>query len=154
MLPKGCKMSKGPKLPAAANLLIASRIKPGRSSTALTTALGKHPLVTQGEMLKGRHAAPALPMPRQLPKGKPEPVIAEVVGAVRNPLKSIADLGLLVRDARKAMKMNQAEFAAHAGVGRRFVSELEGGKPSLEFDKVLACAGAAGVDLFATKRRA
>jgi len=60
----------------------------------------------------------------------------------------------MVRDARKAMKMNQAKLAAHAGVGRRFVSELEGGKPSLEFDKVVACAGAAGIDLFAKKRRA
>ncbi|OZA17669.1 MAG: hypothetical protein B7X90_14215 [Novosphingobium sp. 17-62-19] len=68
-------------------------------------------------------------------------------------LTSIAELGRMVRDVRKAMKMNQAEFAAHAGVGRRFVSELEGGKPSLEFDKVLACASAAGVDLFAKKRR-
>jgi y4mF family transcriptional regulator len=87
-------------------------------------------------------------------EGNSEPVIAEAIGRTRNPLKSIAELGLVVRDARKAMKMNQAEFAAHAGVGRRFVSELEGGKPSLEFDKVLACAGAAGVDLFAKKRRA
>jgi len=52
----------------------------------------------------------SLPMPHQLPKGKPEPLIAEVVGAHGNPLKSIADLGLLVRDARKAMKMNQAEL--------------------------------------------
>jgi len=147
-------MSNESKLSAAANLLIASRMKPGHSSTALMTALGKHPLAVLGEVFKARHANSSIPMPRHLPEEKPDPVIAEVVGPVRNPLKSIADLGLMVRDARKAMKMNQAEFAAHAGVGRRFVSELERGKPSLEFDKVLACAGAAGVDLFATKRRA
>jgi y4mF family transcriptional regulator len=147
-------MSKESKLPAAANLLLASRMKPGRSGAALMTALGKHPLVVQGEMLKARH--PNLFVPSQLimSEGNSEPVIAEAIGRTRNPLKSIAELGLVVRDARKAMKMNQAEFAAHAGVGRRFVSELEGGKPSLEFDKVLACAGAAGVDLFAKKRRA
>lgn len=65
---------------------------------------------------------------------------------------SVSDLGPLIRKSRKAMKMNQAEFAAHAGVGRRFLSELEGGKPSLEFDKVLACAEAAGVSLFASAR--
>lgn len=64
----------------------------------------------------------------------------------------IADLGPLIRRARKAMKLNQADFAAHAGVGRRFLSELEGGKPSLEFDKVLRCAATAGIDLFARPR--
>jgi len=79
-------------------------------------------------------------------------MIAEAVGRTRNPLASITELGVMVRTARKAMKMNQAEFAAHAGVGRRFVSELEGGKPSLEFDKVLGCATAAGIDVFAKKR--
>lgn len=147
-------MSKESKLPAAANLLLALRMKPGSSSAALMTALGKHPLVVRGEILKAQH--PNLPTPSQLlmSEGKPESVIAETIGRTRNPLTSIAELGLMVRDARKAMKMNQAEFAAHAGVGRRFVSELEGGKPSLEFDKVLACTGAAGVDLFAKGRRA
>jgi y4mF family transcriptional regulator len=58
----------------------------------------------------------------------------------------------MIRKARKAMKLNQTEFAAHAGVGRRFISELEGGKGSLEFDKVLACAAAAGVDIAARSR--
>ena len=147
-------ISKESKLPAAANLLLASRMKPGSSGAALITALGKHPLVVQGEMLKARHPNLSIPSQLFMPEGEPKPRIAEAVGQTRNPLKSIAELGLMVRDARKAMKMNQAEFAAHAGVGRRFVSELEGGKPSLEFDKVLACAGAAGVDLFAKKRRA
>lgn len=67
-------------------------------------------------------------------------------------LKSIATLGPIIRTARKAMRMTQAQFAAHAGVGRRFVSELEGGKPSLEFDKVLACCAAAGIDIIARPR--
>lgn len=67
-------------------------------------------------------------------------------------VRSVVELGALVRRARKAMKMNQSEFAAHAGVGRRFVSELEGGKASLEFDRVMACAQAAGIDLTAKLR--
>lgn len=67
-------------------------------------------------------------------------------------IRSVAELGALIRRARKAMKMNQTEFAAHAGVGRRFVSELEGGKASLEFDRVMACAQAAGIDLTARLR--
>jgi y4mF family transcriptional regulator len=69
-------------------------------------------------------------------------------------LTTAADLGPLIRKARKAMKLSQGEFAAHAGVGRRFVSELESGKASLEFDKVLACAAAAGIDIVARPRSA
>jgi y4mF family transcriptional regulator len=64
----------------------------------------------------------------------------------------VAEIGAMVRTARKAMKLNQTELAAHAGVGRRFVSELESGKPSLEFDKVLACAAAVGIDVGARAR--
>ncbi|MBB5685672.1 helix-turn-helix domain-containing protein [Sphingobium boeckii] len=71
------------------------------------------------------------------------------------PIRTVSDLGAMIRKARKAMKLNQAEFAAHAGVGRRFISELEsGGKGSLEFDKVLACALAAGIDITARSRSA
>ena len=67
-------------------------------------------------------------------------------------MEGAADIGKLVKRARKSMKLTQSDFAAHAGVGRRFVSELEGGKPTLEFDKVIACAIAAGIDVSAKKR--
>lgn len=146
-------LSNESKLPAAANLLLASRMIPGNSGAALIAALGKHPFVAQSEMLKALHPNLAILSQISVPVRQTEPVMPEAVGSIRIPLTSIAELGQMVRDARKAMKMNQSEFAAHAGVGRRFVSELEGGKPSLEFDKVLACAAAAGVDLFAKKRR-
>jgi y4mF family transcriptional regulator len=65
---------------------------------------------------------------------------------------SAADLAPLIRKARKRMGMNQEAFAFAAGVGRRFLSELENGKSSLEFDKVLACAQAAGIDIIAKPR--
>lgn len=65
----------------------------------------------------------------------------------------VSDLAPLIRKARKGMKMNQQAFADAAGVGRRFLSELENGKSSLEFDKVLACALAAGIDITAKPRR-
>ena len=67
-------------------------------------------------------------------------------------IRSAADLGPLVREARKAMQMTQNDFAAHAGVGRRFLSELEGGKSSLEFDKVMACAKTAGIEILSRSR--
>lgn len=88
-------------------------------------------------------SAPQLPGPRIEAKRTPDS---------GERVRSVAELGALIRRARKAMKMNQTEFAAHAGVGRRFVSELEGGKASLEFDRVMACAQAAGIDLTARLR--
>ena len=69
------------------------------------------------------------------------------------PVRTAADLGVLVRAARKSLALNQQDFADIAGVGRRFVSELEAGKPSLEFDKVLRCCAAAGIDILASPRR-
>ncbi len=41
-----------------------------------------------------------------------------------------------VRGRRKALKMTQPELAQKAGVGYRFVRELEAGKQSLRLDKV------------------
>ncbi len=67
-------------------------------------------------------------------------------------IKSAQDIGLLVRAAREAQKLSQQSFADLAGVGRRFVSELENGKATLEFDKVLKVATAAGIDVLARKR--
>ncbi len=87
--------------------------------------------------------------PKRLSPPRVEAVRAQEPG---ERVRTVAELGAIIRHARKAMKMNQSEFAAHAGVGRRFVSELEGGKPSLEFDRVIACAQAAGIDLTARMR--
>lgn len=83
---------------------------------------------------------------------QPDPKKQPALGPAQAPLRAVADLGAMIRKARKAMKLNQADFAAHAGVGRRFISELEGGKGSLEFDKVLACTAAAGIDITARSR--
>ena len=63
-----------------------------------------------------------------------------------------SDLGKIIYDARKKQGFNQQQFADLAGVGRRFLSELENGKQSLEFGKVLIVAAAAGIDLVANKR--
>jgi len=41
-----------------------------------------------------------------------------------------------VKSSRKAQKISQIELAALAGVGLRFVRDLEQGKPSLRLDKV------------------
>lgn len=67
-------------------------------------------------------------------------------------LTSAATLGELVREQRQNLGFSQQRLADLAGVGRRFVSELENGKPSLEFERVLTCCAALGIDLFARSR--
>lgn len=67
-------------------------------------------------------------------------------------IAAVKDIGNLVRETRRARKLSQQAFSDLAGVGRRFLSELENGKTTLEFDKVLQVATAAGIDLFARKR--
>lgn len=41
-----------------------------------------------------------------------------------------------VRQKRKLHKLTQRDLADKAGVGLRFIRELEGGKPTLRMDKV------------------
>jgi y4mF family transcriptional regulator len=67
-------------------------------------------------------------------------------------VSSAEQLGRMVAQRRKALKLNQQNFADLAGVGRRFVSDLEGGKPTVEFAKTLQVLQALGIDLVATSR--
>ena len=92
---------------------------------------------------------------KQLPdlSALPNPPVLAVPIITPVKVSGASELGSLVRKSRKRMKMSQQYFADAAGVGRRFLSELENGKPSLEFDKVIACALAAGIDIFAKPRR-
>ncbi|QND68694.1 helix-turn-helix transcriptional regulator [Mesorhizobium loti] len=67
-------------------------------------------------------------------------------------IASPADLGRLVRAVRERRDFSQQAFADLAGVGRRFLSELENGKPTLELGKVLKVTSTAGIVLFARER--
>lgn len=75
-----------------------------------------------------------------------DPSIAQVV--VRSP----ADLGDTIAARRKARGYSQQEFADLAGVGRRFISELESGKPTAEIGKVLQVLTALGIDVHLRQR--
>jgi y4mF family transcriptional regulator len=46
------------------------------------------------------------------------------------------DLAKFVKAKRKSVKLTQPEMAEKAGVGLRFIRELEQGKESLRLDKV------------------
>lgn len=55
-----------------------------------------------------------------------------------------AEIGRFIRQRRKASKLTQIELSEIAGVGLRFISELERGKPTVrlaEVDAVLAVFG-------------
>lgn len=52
-------------------------------------------------------------------------------------IANVEQIGNLVRIERKKAGLKQAECAALCGVGTRFFSELENGKPTLEIGKVL-----------------
>lgn len=56
--------------------------------------------------------------------------------------------GALIRQRREALKMRQDDLALATGVGRRFILELEGGKPSCQLGKALVVAIAVGLHPF------
>jgi y4mF family transcriptional regulator len=65
-----------------------------------------------------------------------------------------AQIGAAIRHKRRAIGMRQAELAALSGVGIRFLSELENGKPSAEVGKVLLVLRRLGLDLLIEPRGA
>ena len=56
------------------------------------------------------------------------------------------DIAIAVRTARRRLKLKQAELAAAANVGVRFLIELEAGKPTAQLGKTLAVLDALGLD--------
>jgi y4mF family transcriptional regulator len=65
---------------------------------------------------------------------------------------SAGDLGRCVRAHRKSQGATQAEFAALCGVGIRFISELENGKPTTELGKVLQVLECLGLEVSVRQR--
>jgi len=56
--------------------------------------------------------------------------------------------GAMVREHREALKMRQDDLALATGVGRRFILELEAGKPSCQLGRALVVAAAVGLRTF------
>ena len=56
-------------------------------------------------------------------------------------------LGAALRAARKKMGLTQPDLALVAGVGVRFIVDLEGGKPTVRLEKVLRVVAALGGSL-------
>ena len=70
------------------------------------------------------------------------------ITAVKDP----KEIGALVRQARKQAKLKQAEAAAMCGIGTRFLSDLENGKPTLHLGKTLQVMKAFGLVILIKKK--
>ena len=59
-------------------------------------------------------------------------------------IKSTQKLGDALRSARKQLGLTQPQLALAAGVGVRFIVDLESGKPTVRLDSVLRVIDALG----------
>lgn len=61
-------------------------------------------------------------------------------------------LGVLIRRWRRELGLNQTQLADVARTTLRFISELEGGKPTAQLDGILRTLAALGIELEARSR--
>jgi y4mF family transcriptional regulator len=62
-------------------------------------------------------------------------------------IHSSIDLGLALRAARQQLGLTQAQLALAAGVGVRFIVDLEAGKPTVRLASVMQVLHALGGEL-------
>jgi HTH-type transcriptional regulator/antitoxin HipB len=70
------------------------------------------------------------------------------------PLRTVTDIGALIRDRRRGLKLDQAELADMIGVSRLWVNQVERGKPGAGLGLVLRALEAVGVTLAVRNDRA
>lgn len=65
-------------------------------------------------------------------------------------VRTSTDLGAVIRDRRKQLKLDQATFAKKIGVGRDWVIQIEKGHPRAELGLVLRAIDALNIHLDAS----
>jgi len=71
-------------------------------------------------------------------------------------MKQITDsksLGALIKQVRKSQGLTQEQLAAFCGLGRRFIVELERGKPTSHIGKIIQVLSALGLSLHLADRK-
>lgn len=63
------------------------------------------------------------------------------------PIETTAEFGAALARARRGLGLTQRDLALAAGVGERFIVELEAGKSTAQLGKALAVARTAGMRL-------
>jgi y4mF family transcriptional regulator len=67
-------------------------------------------------------------------------------------IQDTRELGIAIRQRRKSLGLRQQEFAQYCGCSVKFLSELENGKPTVRFDKVIRAIKMLGSDLYLVSR--
>ena len=67
--------------------------------------------------------------------------------SMRIPIRSSADLGLAIRAVRRGSRVRIDDLAATAGVSKQFTSDVEHGKPTVQFGLVLKLLAELGMPL-------
>ena len=62
-------------------------------------------------------------------------------------LRTPADIGALIRDRRRTLKLDQSALANRVGVGREWIIDIEKGKPRAQLELVLRTLNALGIEL-------
>ncbi len=57
------------------------------------------------------------------------------------------DIGRIIQQTRKELKLNQSDLALTSGTATRFISDLENGKASCHLGKTLSVLNALGIRL-------
>jgi HTH-type transcriptional regulator / antitoxin HipB len=65
-------------------------------------------------------------------------------------VRTSTDLGAVIRDRRKQLKLDQAAFAKKIGVGREWVIQIEKGHPRAELGLALRAIDALNIQLDAS----
>lgn len=68
-------------------------------------------------------------------------------------VKNAMDLGRIVAHQRKAQALTQTDLAGLAQTGTRFISDLENGKGTVQFDKVMHILNLLGLDVIIADRQ-
>lgn len=67
-------------------------------------------------------------------------------------LKTVAEIGSLIRKTRKSQGITQAQLAGLSFTGTRFISDLENGKETIQIEKLLQVLNALGLGLYIFNR--
>lgn len=63
-------------------------------------------------------------------------------------LKTVSEIGIVMRAIRKSQKVSQETLAGLAGTGTRYISELERGKETVRLHELLKLLTALGAGLY------
>lgn len=66
---------------------------------------------------------------------------------MRVPIQSVNDLGLAVRAVRRHSRVRIDDLAGTAGVSKQFTQDVEHGKPTVQFGRVLKLLAELGIPL-------